>query len=204
MDNQQLLAKYAKKFAGNKDIYQGIYYRADGSAVVTNRHMALRIRNAHDMAHATVLHAKTGVPLTGKYPDVDRVFPASSCEKIRLDGLEGVLLRTRCATDVAKVLDKKLPVALLKVVGGAAYLQIKTQIEFSALFGTLQGKESLRAVNPEYLHTVLSVFQDSGSSVSVELRHPFEPIVLTDEADIDVMVLPYRTAGILEGVASEN
>lgn len=191
MDNQQLLAKYAKKFAGKKDIYQGIHYRADGSAVVANRYTALRIRNAHDREHAAVLHAKTGVPLTGKYPDVDRVFPLSSCEIIRLD--EHVFVRTRCSANVAKALINKLPLVTLKVGGGSAHLQIKDDgLEFSTFFGLSDGEEFLYAVNAEHLHTALSVFRDAGTSVSVELRDPFGPIVLTDGADIHVVILPYR------------
>jgi hypothetical protein len=200
MIKQKLIEKYAKKFADTQDrITQGVHYAADGSVVMTNRQYLLCIRNAHDLGSPVTLHAKTGLPLQGEYPKVSRIFPTSfdNMAPIKFDELNHVIFRTRCAADVASRIDKKHPTVMLTATNGAAYLQIRNeehQLEFSAFFGNTQKTEpSKRTLNAEYLHTALSVFGDAASpAVYVKFRGPLEPIVLTDEQDIEVLILPYR------------
>jgi len=179
---------------------EGIHYAADGSVFVTNAHFALRVKNAHSFKEAVTLHAKTGQPIDGVYPDLSRVFPDSFDNEIYLNQefLENVILRTRCAADVASRLDKKHPVVKLEASNGSAYLQIKNednrQVGFQAFFGdTIKSDTSKRSLNAEYLYTALSVFADAGCrGVYVKLGKSNHPIILTDGQDIDVLIIPYR------------
>lgn len=201
---QKIIAKYGKKFAsaksGDRSALEGIHYACDSTVFVTNSHYALRIKNVHSFKEPVTLHAKTGQPIDGVYPDLSRVFPDRFDNEIILKNgwLDKVILRTRCAADVASRLDKKCPIVWMEASNGSAYLQIKdevTQIDFSAFFGnTIEPKPSKRSLNAEYLHTALSVFADAGSrEIFVKLAGPLHPIVLTDGQDIDVLILPYRS-----------
>lgn len=198
MNKQELIAKYGKKFTSTdvkQPVFQGVHYATDGSVFVTDRFYALRIRNAHTFETPLTLHTKTGMPIEGVYPDMNKVFPTHFDNEIQIGGgaLDGVLMRTRCAADVASRLDKKHPIVALHAENGSAYLEIKKPVEFSAFFGnTLKIDASKRSLNSEYLHTALSVFNDAGYDVSVKFGAPLSPILLTNNDDIDVLILPYR------------
>jgi hypothetical protein len=199
----QLIQKYAKKFAINpkakQPIFEGVHYAANGTAYVTNRQYMLRIRNSHAFDKPTTIHAVTGVPIEGNWPDVDRVFPSNFENEITIDrtALDNLVLRVRCMADVTSRLDKKRPVVILTIDNGVAYLRIRNedyQIEAQAFFGNASKFEpSKRALNAEYLYTALSLFKDANADqVLVKLRDPLDPILLTDGQDIDVLILPYR------------
>lgn len=203
MDKQQIIAKYGKKFASTNDatpVLTGVHYAADGSVFITDRHYALRIRNAHTLETPITLHPKTGMPIEGIYPDVGKIFPTQFDNEIQIvgDALNDALLCTRCATDIAIRLNKKHPIVALSASNGLVYLEIKDadkKLEFSAFFGnTVKIDASKRSLNAEYLHTGLSVFDDAGYDATVKFKEdPFSPIVLTNNDDIDVLILPYRT-----------
>lgn len=152
------------------------------------------------MDSSVVLHAKTGMPLKGTYNEnIERVFPTSFKNSISLmNGLDDELLRVRCAADVASRIDKKIPVVRLEGSNGVVHLEIdnkEQKINYKAFFGNLDKTEPfIISLNPEYLYTGLKVFSDAGSRVSVKYTGSMSPLVLTNDADIDVVILPFRTA----------
>lgn len=206
MNKQQLIAKYAKKFAfkgAGRTILEGIHYGEEGVVFVTDARFALKIRNAHQFPNPSLtLHAVTGIPIDGQYPNFSKVFPTSFDNEIMIDrkNLESVVTRARCAADVATRLNKKAPVIKILAANGTAYLQLKgpeNLVEFQAFLGNTRTLEkSQRSLNAEYLHTALSVFADSqcAPDVVIKFKGPTEPIVLTDGVDIDVLILPYRVS----------
>lgn len=201
LDKQKLVEKYAKKFA-NKDekhITRGIYYAPGGDVIVTNRHYLLRIRDAHKLKDPIIMHHKTGMPIEGDYPDTSKLFPRSSIDHIviKQGSYKDVLTRVRCAADIASRINKKFPVITLTADNGNAYLShIGDQIQFSAFFApTRTTDSSVRRLNAEYLHTALSVFVDANAvQVWINLNKPYDPILLTDDEHIDVLIVPVRTA----------
>lgn len=201
MNKQELLSKYAKKYSakagGGRPMLAGVHYAADGTAYVTDGHHAIRIRNVHQFEKPWTVDARSGAPITGIYPDVTKVFIAPIGNRITIDStaLKSVLLRAAAALDVAKRLDKKHPVISLVAENGSVYLRIKEeQIYFQAFFGNTEKIEpSTHRLNAEYLHTAISVFADYNCSAIVNLNGPFQPIVISNGEDLDVLILPYRT-----------
>jgi DNA polymerase III sliding clamp (beta) subunit (PCNA family) len=201
MNNQDVLAKYGKKFAGTdsaRPILEGIHYATDGTAFVTNAHYGLQIRNAHNFNTPMTLNAKTGSPIEGVYPDLSRVFPDRYDNTITIGAkdLKDLLLRVRCAADVASRINKKVPVITLDAHNETVFIKIINSdkgLDFSAYLGTtLKNDTSKRSLNAEYLYTALSLFSDTNTDMIVKLGVPLSPIVLTDGNDIDVVILPYR------------
>jgi hypothetical protein len=205
MNKQELIAKYGKIFASTDStqiILQGVQYGLDGVVNICDRYRLLSIKEAHTFAQPLVLHAKTGTPIEGNYPETGRLFSDSYENEIPLElkHLESALLYASCAKDVAMRLDKKCPLVMLTAVNGMTYLQINNadkQLEFSAFFGNAQKLEpSKRSLNADYLHTALSVFKDANSKlIHVKLGSPLSPIVIEDETQgIRVLILPFRLA----------
>lgn len=199
---QNILAKYGKKFATKSEarpILQGIHYGADGSAFVTNGNYALRIKNVHNFEKPVTLHASTGMLIDGEYPQYRKIFPESFNQEIHLGrvALKDVLLRVRCALDVAIRYSKKFPIVELIADNGVATLHVvREHLTLKTFFGnTVKLQHSERTLNAEYLHTALSVLVDASDGVYVRFKaDPTAPLHLTDGGDIDVLIMPCRTA----------
>lgn len=201
---QKLIEKFGKKFAADKNgtpILQGIHYAADGAVFVTDRGIGLRICEAHSFKVPMTLHAKTGLPIDGVYPDLNRVMVAGNrSEVITLHGstLAAVADRVRCISDVASRLNKKRPVITIEAENGSAWVHVKdaaSLVQAKVFLGNsddpkLQLKVSLNAV---YLHTALSLFASAGiAKLQMSFKGSLNPIYLSDGEDIDVVLLPYR------------
>lgn len=204
MTKYELLSKYAKKFAtkqgGTRPILEGIHYAAGGTACVTDGHVLLRIRNAHQFETPATINIYSGMPIEGVYPDVSKAFPNSFDHEIQIGAMsiKDVLTRVTCAADVAKRLDKKAPVVHLSADNGTVYMLVNDadkKIEFRGFFGnTLKVATKRWSLSAEFLQLAVSLFADAGRDVSVNLAGSMSPIVLTDNEDIDVLILPYRIA----------
>lgn len=204
MIKSQILAKFGQKFATGKEekngVLQGIHYASDGSAVVTNRHYLLRIHDAHKFEQPVTLHAKTGQPLEGAYPDTSRIFPPTFTDEITIHeaAMQNALLGAQCAAAAAVKLNKKAPTAQLVVDDGSAYIDVVQETPFPINLSTrisedAPRKNSKRSLNAEYLATALAVFEAAGVGVKIKLNGQNYPIVLTNDAGIEVLILPYRT-----------
>lgn len=201
MTKQQLIAKYGKKFAAataTEGVLQGVHYASDGSAFVTNRHYALRVRGAHNYPQALTLHAKDGSPLDGEYPqNYNKVFPQRYDDAILLRmgvELDAALLAAQTAAAVAELRDKKHPVCKLEVTCGVASLVIARElITLRAFLGNVADakSKSVRSFNATYLLTALQVFKDYEHDVQIQLGRPLDPILLTG-GDVDVVIMPIR------------
>jgi hypothetical protein len=202
---QKLIEKFGKKFAaldkGATPILQGIHYAADGTVFITDRHIGLRIRDAHNFKEPMTLHAKTGQPIVGVYPDLTRVMVAGNrSEVITLasSSLSTVADRVRCIADVASRLNKKRPVVTIEAANGSAWVHVKdadSLVQAKVFLGnTDDPKLQLEvSLNAEYLHTALSLFASAGiSKLHMSFKGPLNPIYLSDGRDIDVVILPYR------------
>lgn len=208
-NKQNLIAKYGKKFAADakaaRPMLEGIHY-ADGTVFVSNSKYALRIKNAHSFTQHLTLHAKTGQPIEGEYPNVSKIFDSCSFDskdlKINISRgvLDSVIKRVRCAADVASRLDKEVPIVSIVASNGSAHLQIKNedqQVEFKAFFGNATVLDFFKvSLNAEYLHTALSFLKDAWwvEQVTIKFKGTFNPIILTDGQDIDILILPFRVA----------
>lgn len=203
MSYEDIITKHAKKFVGNDKktpILNGIHYAADGTVYATDRHQVLRIRNAHNFKEPITLHAKTGTPISGTYPDVEKVLSKLKFSNViylgQMSELNQAVLATNCALAVASELSK-VPMVQMTVENGVCYLNvIGESINLKAFFGNaLKADSSQRTLNPRYLANALGVFADKleRASVYVKIGDPNEPILVTDDKDIDVVILPFRT-----------
>jgi len=204
MSKDKLIA-HAKKFVGadkNPSVLNGIHYAADGSIYATNRHYAIRIKNAHQFTTPATLHPKTGAPIDGKYPDVARVFCMSNFKNaikfIHRAEFEQAYLAAQCALAVASKLGK-LPTVKMIADDGVSRLQIgddTNHLSFKGFFGnTVAPEASARTLDAVYLVNALAVFADQPTWRTVEVRTkgPYDPILLTNDDDIDIIILPFRT-----------
>ena len=201
MSKAEILSKYSKLLVADSKtktpILEGIHYAYDGSAVVTNRHIMLRLRGAHSFQQAITLHHKTGAPIEGVYPDVSRVVPEY---KKRIDlrfgaELDKTIKHTKAALTIAEIWSKAQPLIGLEVEFGVAYLAFKADgIDVKAFFAnTYELEASKRNLNARYLLTALQIFDSARSDVSVSWDRPGDPILLSNGEDIDIVIMPYRT-----------
>ncbi|MNI42137.1 DNA polymerase III subunit beta [compost metagenome] len=204
MNKQAILAKYAKKFAtkqnGSRPILEGIHYATDGTAYVTDGHILLKVRNVHTLSDPTTVSVHSGMPIEGVYPSVTKIIPMKFDHEIQLGAgsLKDVLTRATCAADTAKRLDKSDPLVRLVADNGSVHFVVHDQdrkTEFRAFFGnTLKVFAAKWALNAEFLRLALSLFADAGRDLTVKLSGSMSPIVLTDNEDIEILILPYRVA----------
>ncbi|QHT61718.1 hypothetical protein GXP70_18215 [Paenibacillus lycopersici] len=198
-----ILSKFGKLFAytgESRPILQGIHYGTNGIAFVTNAHFALRVSGMHNFQQPVTLNAKTGQPIEGVYPDLSRIFPTDFLEEFEISQAEvpEALLAAQCTAAVAVRLSKKVPTARLEIDDGIIYLSVDSQypdLTLSAKIGDAPVKsKSLRTFNAEYFSTALAVFEAANTAVTLRLRGPNDPIVLSSDTGIDVLILPYRVS----------
>ena len=208
---QELLTKHAKFFAADKNarnpIFQGIHYLNNGTAIVSDTHTLLRIKEVStivdDSSVAVVrsVHAITGADLEG-------VFPSNAIEDLLTWNKENqITLETAQIEEVTKF--AKIALAILKELksydklvnirfhGDTACLGIKYQgVEFTAILGQLMVDQSeVWSFNASFLYNALNVFKSAKStSIVIKFRHTNDAIALRDEENgIDVLILPMRT-----------
>ena len=205
---QELLSKHAKFFAADKKvenpIFQGIRYFANGTAVVTNTHTLLRIKDVSPFPSPCTLHAITGAELDGVYPSIDAtdvLFCRDPENQIILENPKQLDLITKHAK-IAVMLAKELkcvnnPVNLVLSFKNA-HLEINdSSLEWSALVGYPEkDQEETWCFNANYLYNALNLFRSAKTrSLTIKLRNKFEPIILSDEENgIDVIILPICSA----------
>lgn len=204
---QQIISKYGKKFTalhkGATPILQGVHYAIDGSVLVTDRHQALRIKNAHSFKESMTLHAKTGQPIEGEYPNLAKIMDGSSnCKAaIVIPGsiIEEVANRIRCVADTAVRLNKAVPIVAMEFKNGNVWVTAADEsvcVQTKAFLGVVNfpSLDLKITLNGVCLHTALSVFADAGvKKLEIRFNGAMNPISFTDNGDIDVVVLPYRT-----------
>ncbi|MFB0845742.1 hypothetical protein [Paenibacillus oleatilyticus] len=197
----EILAKFGKLYASDsarKPILGGIHYATDGTAVVTNSYHMLRIHGGHSFQQPITLHAKTGQPIEGTYPDASRIFPSSFNDEITVpqSAMPDALFAAQCAATLASKINKKNPIVRLELQNRSAFLKICNEQKVLNLSVRLAeeapNRNSVRTLNAEYLVTALAVFNAAGTGVEIKMRDPVEPIVFTNDNGIDVMIVPYR------------
>lgn len=204
----KLLAKYAKKFAAQNEmapVLQGIHYAADGSAIITDRHHMLRIAGAHSFKSAFTVHAKTGTPLEGDYPDTSKIIPKEFASSVTISKkvLENALPSLRALTALAGLMNKAAPFVTVSCIDAGEPLRIRYQDQSKGsqlaadmeIEAKTEGKERFKCtLNANYLYDALALFHDAGYGVSIKFgKSQMEPILLTGNEDTQVLLLPVRT-----------
>lgn len=202
LSKSEILSKFGKLFASpgsvNRPVLEGIHYAADGTALVTNSHYALRIRDGLVRPQPFTLHAKTGHMIEGAYPDFSRLFPVDFHDEIEIlqHAVPEALLSAQCVAAVAMKLNKKLPLVSMEVEEAEVRLEIDSRSPYLRLAVKIGDapirSKSIRTFNAEYFATALAVFDAADSAVKIKLRGPHDPIVLSNDNGIDVIILPYR------------
>ncbi|PYE42125.1 hypothetical protein HUB98_13330 [Paenibacillus barcinonensis] len=209
MNKQEVLAKYGKKFAAPPKVggvLEGIHYATDGAAYVTNRHVALIVRDVHQLEHPIILHAKTEMPIEGAYPDMSQIIPTFFSKEIKVyEDIKNVLVRVAAADGVATSINKKVPVAQIEAENGTVRLLVNSSrhhIEFSTVLGNTPDALQM-GINTEHLLLALSVFADSmADQVYVRSNGGMGRMMITDKQGIEVLILPHPSTG--EGNAPNN
>lgn len=184
-------------------VLKGVYYAADGSVVVTDRHRLLRIADAHNFAEPFVADAKTGVTIDGNFPDTSRIIPnedGSTQIIVKGSQIKPLAARIKLAVDAVKLAGESTKIVTLKVSDEcfellAQYREIGVDLRLLNE-GQTFGESLLVSCNVEYLLDAVNVFVDAGSpELAVNFYGKTRPIVLKDGANgIEAVVLPYRTA----------
>lgn len=205
---QQIIAKFAKKFAykapktDKNNILEGVNYATDGSVFITNRHYGLRIKNAHKLESPVTIHATKGVPIEGVYPDISRLFPESFDIEICLSSVSLATSYAKYVSEVASKIDRKHPIASICVIEEEGSLVLSAQtddklVKCEAILSYTDIPPALfgrRCLNANYMLTALEVFTEfNAKQVFLKTNeNVVAPIIISDNADIDVIILPYR------------
>jgi len=208
---QELLTKHAKFFAADKNarnpIFQGIHYLKNGTAIVSDTHTLLRIKDVSAIVDDTSVaversvHAITGADLEGVFPSnaIGDLLNWNKENQITLETaqIEDATKFAKIAQMILKELKSYDKIVNIRFHGDTACLGIKNQgIEFTALLGQLMSDQSeVWSFNAAFLYNALNVFKSAKStSVVIKFRHTNDAIVLRDEENgIDVLILPIRT-----------
>lgn len=206
MFKEIILNNHIKKFVGLgglTPVLAGIFYAADGCVYATNRHYAIRVRDAHKLSSPVILHAKTGAPIEGQYPDVEKVFNdvqyAGEFSYTEPKEFNQALFAAECALAVALKIDKRVPLIRLAYLDGRIHLFAKDEentVSFRGFFGTYDKEDfPLITLNANYLANAMTVFSEIPFEVvKVRFSSPHNPILITDEANVDVIILPVRSS----------
>lgn len=202
-----LITKHGKKFVTKtKAVTDGIHYSADGSAIMTDRHRLLRIRDIHTNTEPSTRCLKTGAPIDGQYPDTTKVFPADMNAQLTITdaNIPKLIVVTKAIVAVAKSIGDKVPVITI-INGLLTYNNDASITTFRSALTSDAVKHPPIALNPTYFAEALAVFKDVGSAeVSVFISGQLSPIVLYDDkVGVDMIVLPVRTPEITKLYESE-
>lgn len=208
---QELLTKHAKFFAADKNaknpIFQGIHYLKNGTAIVSDTHTLLRIRDITSVIDASSVHvdrsvhATTGAELEGVFPSnaVEDLISWNQENQMTLESfqIDACTKYAKIAQMVGKELksyDKIVKIALNKK---NAFLQVSDQgLEMNVHIGEIAcDQNETWNFNPDYLYNAFNLFKSArSSSIVIKFRHSNQAIVLRDEENgIDVLILPIRT-----------
>jgi len=220
---QELLTKHAKFFAADKNatnkIFQGIHYLKDGTAVVSDTHTLLRIKevssavDASSVAVERSVHTVTGADLEGVFPSnaIEDLITWNQENQITLDSTQ-IEVATKYAK-IAQLITRELKTAdkmvNIYLRGEKAYFENTDQgVVYTAPIGdTAKGQFETWTLNSDYVYNAFNLFKSARSgSIVIKFRHKNDAIVLRDEENgIDVLILPIRTnAEVRDGCSSES
>lgn len=196
IDMQELIKKHAKNFVqtdGTRPILEGIHYREDGSVVITDSHILLHVRSAHDYQEPTVMHHSTGRVIKGDYPNVEHTLNISYSHEFTLNMIK-----------IAPYLET---LKVSNLIGNVGILKDDLTFKVRSVDGesyilTLDGHvcdgfpaTSLKSTN---LYKCLSVFKDlKVDVVRVKIAESsLTHIMFTDEAErVKILIAPVKIGG---------
>jgi len=211
---QELLTKHAKFFAADKSasnkIFQGIHYLNDGTAVVSDTHTILRIKDVStivdpsSVAVVRSVHAITGANLEGTFPSnaIEALITWNQDNQIILDTaqIEDVTKYAKIAQMIVKELKHYNKIVNLVTTRENLFLKVSDHdVELNAFVGDLaklaEEPDETWSFNSDYLFNAFNLFKSAGSnSVVIKFRHKNDAIAFRDEENgIDVLILPIRT-----------
>lgn len=201
-----LITKHGKKFVTKTEsVTDGVHYSADGSAIMTDRHRLLRIKDIHANTEPNTKCLATGRPIVGVYPDVAKVFPKDIHAQMTISdaALPELIAVTKAVVTVARALGDRTPIVTI-IDGVLTYKHATDSVEFRANI-QINAEHPPVAIQATYLADALAVFKDAGSAeISVFVSGQLSPIVFYDEkVGVDMIVLPVRTPEITKLYESE-
>lgn len=198
IDMQELIKKHAKNFVqtdGKRPILECIYYQEDGSVVMTDAHILLHVKEAHDYQQSVAKHYVTGKVNYSDYPNLNNMLslPYSNEFTLNMKKIAPYLETLKVSNLIGDVgiLKDDLTFKVRSICNiGESYLLTldgHTHDGFSAT--------ALRSIN---LYKCLSFFKDlKVDVVRVQLAASgFIPIRFTDEAErVLVLIAPVKIGG---------
>lgn len=184
----EVIKKHAKDFTLNnseRKVLQGIFYKEDGSVVMTNSHILLYAKNVHNLKEPVVKHYKTGKVIKEKYPNIDsflKTYPSSgfTLNMKNVAPSLGALKVSNHLNEVG-VLKDDLTFKVVDVIGQNFTLTIDgiSNGEFNPIH--------LKVMN---LYKCLSIFKDLKiNSVQVRIRGSLSSVSFTDEAERILVII---------------
>lgn len=213
--NYKKFMKHAEKVAKAKHltarpVLQGIHHDDKGTLTVTDSHRLLQVRNVNAPKNA-VLHAVTGEPIDGNYPNVSRLIPNLGDEKaaMELSGLKALIKLFKAYQTAAtysgakkddvgiRAKDSQLKMDILRQgssdyqLGGAA---MTYQADSISVEGEIQA-----SFNAGYFIEALEFMEDLGAdSVEIHFHGNNRPFIVYPkiggklEEDALALILPVR------------
>jgi len=196
IDMQELIKKHSKNFVqsdGKRPILEGIHYRGDGSVVMTDSHILLHVKDAHDYQQPSVKHYVTGRVIDGDYPNLNNMLNIPYSNEFTLN--------------MKKIAPYLETLKVSNLIGDVGVLKDNLTFEVRGFDGesyilTLDGHACDTfpgvAFNSTYLYKCLSFFRDlKVDVVRVQLATSgLIPIRFTDEAErVLVLIAPVKIGG---------
>lgn len=207
---QELLTKHAKFFAADKNainkIFQGIHYLKNGTAIVSDTHTLLRIKDVTSVDDNTSVqvvrsvHATTGAELDGVFPSniIEDLISWNQENQMTLESfqIDACTKYAKIAQMIGKELKSYDKIVKISLNKANAFLQVSDQgVELNVYIGELASdQEETWSFNSDFLYNAFNVFKSAKSgSIVIKFRHQNDAIVLRDEENgIDVLILPMR------------
>jgi len=196
IDMQELIKKHAKNFvmiAGERKILEGISYREDRSVVMTDSHILLHVKEAHDYQEPTVMHHSTGRVIDGDYPNLEHMLNISYSREFTLN-----MIKIAPYLETLKVSNLIGNVGILKDDLTFKVSSVDRESYILTLEGKACDKFPATALKSIYLYKCLSVFKDlKVDTVRVQLGASGHlPLKFTDETErVQILIAPVKIGG---------
>lgn len=190
----------AKKFAGDSParmMLMFVQHASDGSMVATDSRRLCRIKNIHGFDKDYLVNPHTFEIATGKYPSIDSVIPTFEKATISLneEQIKLWLQIHKSLNQMAKATKTNKSVTLTMDEDGFEIVLDGTELKMKAPCESYEFSKDAEYIvyAIEYMRDALEMHCKLGTkSLSIQITSSFKPILLTDNENIDTVVLPIR------------
>jgi hypothetical protein len=193
--------KIADKFVSKSNLrlmLQLVQHKANGDLIATDAHHAIKVKGVHGFKEEYLVNAKSLEFATGDYPPTEKVFEAETKSIIRLNAtqIKLWLQMFRSMNQMSKQKGVRTDIKMDLGKEDIGFELVQQDVSFKLPFEEYEGHEDIKSITfqIEYMRNALEAHEKLKSNeLYITFEHPFKPIVLDNQEDVQVIVLPVRT-----------